>query len=408
MKVDNGTPTYYAYNAANELTEETTGGQTTYYQYDRCGNTVAKQEASGTTYYTYDTENLGACVGTLSRIDFPDGSHNYFAYDADSKRVSARTSEGYTEFVYQGPDMLKLLLERDEEGETQAHYTMGNGLETMPRANGDGIAPGDSSFYHYNHLGTTHELTDAEEAVTDTYRHDAWGVQLARTGTTLNPHTYVGRERYYRMPEAGLYHLGFREYAARTGRFTTVDPLLHGFLRPVTASMGRPRSRRGVELGVHLLLAYTAVRNHATAVSDPLGLLSLCREITQTVEYDLEAYKKPKKRGDQPWTRAWGTATRHEGDDCSCCEHTWYLGTSRIKIHCGGEYPGFVYCDVEELDPVKDVWDALPIIGDVFEWIIEHIPWILDPRDKFISPVDDCSIVIDVTKTRETRHVLCW
>ena len=75
VKVDSGTATYYTYNAANELTEETTEGQTTYYHYDRCGNTVAKQEASGTTYYVYDTENLGACVGTLSRIDFADGAH---------------------------------------------------------------------------------------------------------------------------------------------------------------------------------------------------------------------------------------------------------------------------------------------------------------------------------------------
>jgi len=116
VKVDNGTPTYYAYNAANELTEETTDGQTTYYHYDRCGNTVAKQEAAGTTYYQCDTENLGACVGTLWRIDFPDGSHNYFAYDADSKRVSKQDGDGFTEFIYRGPDMLKLLLERDEDG----------------------------------------------------------------------------------------------------------------------------------------------------------------------------------------------------------------------------------------------------------------------------------------------------
>ena len=165
-------------------------------------------------------------MGTLSRIDFADGGHNYFAYDADSKRVSKRDGDGFTEFVYQGPDMLKLFMVRDEQGETQAHYTMGQGLEAMRRANGDGIASGDSSFYHYNHLGTTQELTDADETVTDTYRHDAWGVPLARTGSTLNPHTYVGRERYYRMPEAILYHLGFRDYAPRLGRFTTLDPLL--------------------------------------------------------------------------------------------------------------------------------------------------------------------------------------
>jgi RHS repeat-associated protein len=218
VKVDNGTATYYTHNEANELLTETTNGQTTYYQYDRCGNTTAKQEPSGATYYQYDTENL------LTRIDFADGSHNYFGYDGDSKRVSARTSEGFTEFIYQGPDMLKLLLERDDQGVTQAHYTMGAGLEAMRRNTSSGIAAGASSFYHYNHLGTTHELTDASQTITDTYRHDAWGVLLAQTGSTVNPHTYVGRQRYYWMVGAGLYHLGLRDYRPRVGRFIAVDP----------------------------------------------------------------------------------------------------------------------------------------------------------------------------------------
>ena len=116
--------------------------------------------------------------------------------------------------------MMKLQLERDESEETVAHYTMGAGLEAMRRET--------SSFYHYNHLGTALALTGADEAVSDTYRHDAWGVLLASTGRTINPHTYVGRERYYRMPNAAMYHLGFRDYAQGLGRFTTVDPKRDG------------------------------------------------------------------------------------------------------------------------------------------------------------------------------------
>ena len=113
--------------------------------------------------------------------------------------------------------MLKLQLERDESEETVAHCTIGAGLEAMRRDT--------SSFYHYNHLGTTLALTGADEAVSDTYRHDAWGVLLASTGSTVNPHTYVGRERYYRMPEAAMYHLGFRDYAQGLGRHQVRGPL---------------------------------------------------------------------------------------------------------------------------------------------------------------------------------------
>jgi len=215
VKVVDGVPTYYTYNAANELLTETTEGETTYSHYDGCGNTVAKQEPSGTTYYRYNTENL------TTRIDFAAGGNSYYQYDADSKRVSQRTADGFRQFVYQGPDMLKLQLERDESEETVAHYTMGSGLEAMRRSEA-------SSFYHYNHLGTTLALTGADEAVSDTYRLDAWGVLLASTGSTVNPHAYVGQQRYYRMPNAGMYHLGFRDYAQGLGRFMTVDPVRYG------------------------------------------------------------------------------------------------------------------------------------------------------------------------------------
>ncbi len=211
VKVVDGTATYYSYNAANELLTEASGAETTYYHYDGCGNTVAKQETAGTTYYAYDTENL------LTRVDFAAGGHNYYTYDADSKRVTKQDSDGFREFIYQGPDMLKLQMERDESETTVAQYTMGDGLEAMRRS-------GTSSFYHYNHLGTTLALTGANEAVTDTYQHDAWGVLLGSTGATVNPHTYVGQQRYYRMPTADLYHLGFRDYAQGLGRFMTVDP----------------------------------------------------------------------------------------------------------------------------------------------------------------------------------------
>ena len=78
---------------------------------------------------------------------------------------------------------------------------------------------GVSHFYHYNHLGTTIALTASNQTVSDTYTHDAWGVLLSSTGSTVNPHTYVGRERYYLMPNADLYHLGFRDYNQALGRF---------------------------------------------------------------------------------------------------------------------------------------------------------------------------------------------
>ena len=86
--------------------------------------------------------------------------------------------------------MLKLFQEKDVVGQTVAQYTMGMGLESMRRGEA-------SSFYHYDALGSTQALTDGAEEVTDTYRFNAWGEVLGQTGTTANPHTYVGRNRCY-------------------------------------------------------------------------------------------------------------------------------------------------------------------------------------------------------------------
>ena len=230
VKVIDAAPTYYTYNEANQLETEKTAAGTTYYHHDGCGNTTAEQAAGGTTYLQYNTENL------LTRIDFPaGGGHAYYTYDGDSKRVSQRTADGYTGFVYQGPDMLALQLERNKAGTTQAHYTIGQGLESVRRSS-------TSHFYHYNHLGTTLALTASNQTVSDTYHHDAWGVLLSSTGSTVNPHTYAGRERYYRMANADLYHLGFRDYNQALGRFMTVDPMREGTTWYLYAS-GLPTNR---------------------------------------------------------------------------------------------------------------------------------------------------------------------
>jgi hypothetical protein len=211
----------------------------------------------------------------MTRIDFAGGGNSYYQYDADSKRVSQRTAEGFRQFVYQGPDMLKLQMERDESEETVAHYTMGAGLEAMRRDSA-------SSFYHYNHLGTALALTGADEAVSDTYRHDAWGVLLASTGSTVNPHTYVGRERYYRMPNAEMYHLGFRDYAQGVGRFMTVDPLVKmpWHVRSRTAWLisrvgAQRRSLPPAWLPENVLAKYGYAINEPVSFIDPNGAIPL-------------------------------------------------------------------------------------------------------------------------------------
>jgi len=238
----NGEKTYYTYDNCKQLTHEITDGVPTYYQYDGCGNQTAKQEGAGTTYFQYDHENL------MTQIDFPDASHNYFSYDADGKRTSIGDSEGYRKLIYQGPDMLALMQERDASNDPIAQYTMGLGLESMRRGGEGDLDNGSTSFFHYDALGSTQELTNAGENVTATYRYNAWGQILVHTGTTTNPHTYGGRARYYEVPTVQFHLLGLRFYDPALGRFVTTDliitvnPYVYGTSRP--AAMMDPSGLR--------------------------------------------------------------------------------------------------------------------------------------------------------------------
>ncbi len=182
------------------------------------GNLIHRQTPAGNMYFDYDGENH------MVHRAWGANSHAYYSYDADGKRVRIHPHNVTpTVFVYQGPDMLRLQMEKRDNGDTVAEYTIGarGGLEAQRRGE-------DTSVYHFDMLGSTLALTDADEAVTDTYRYEAWGDVLASTGNTTNRHTWVGRERYIMTRNSDLALLGLRYYMPSIGRFTTRDPARWG------------------------------------------------------------------------------------------------------------------------------------------------------------------------------------
>lgn len=84
---------------------------------------------------------------------------------------------------------------------------------------------GVSNFYHSDGEGSTRQLTDANQNVTDEYVYDSWGNLITSSGTTQNPLKYVGQRNYRTNGESGLMLLGRRYYNSPEGRFTAVDPL---------------------------------------------------------------------------------------------------------------------------------------------------------------------------------------
>ena len=77
-------------------------------------------------------------------------------------------------------------------------------------------------YYGYDGLGTVRYLTDTASTpnVTDTYTYDAFGIQIASTGSTENNYRYTGEQMDH---DLGLYYLRARYLNPATGRFWTMD-----------------------------------------------------------------------------------------------------------------------------------------------------------------------------------------
>ncbi len=255
-------------------------------------------------YFDYDGENH------MVHKAWGASAHSYYSYDADGKRVRMHPHNVTpTVFIYQGPDMLRLQMEKRENGDTVAQYTMGarGALEAQHRGE-------TSSVYHFDMLGSTLALTGANQAVTDTLRYEAWGDVLASTGNTTNRHTWVGRERYVMTRTSDIALLGLRHYMPGIGRFTTLDP--------VVAGTGR----------------HVYVRNSPDVLVDPIGLQEQglqppiidpdCGDLSKAVETSLSMIRRQVEAGCL-------------GDPCAgaareVLDRLSGAGRQPLQIRCGG------------------------------------------------------------------------
>lgn len=220
--------------------------------YDSNGNTTV----SGTTNYQYDVMNHLTNVNTGQII---------MAYDGDGNRVSKKVNGVTTYYLVddRNPSGYAQVVEEYQGTKLSRVYDFGLDLISQRQ-----VVSGTVSYYGYDGHGSIRFLTDASGSVTDTYAYDAYGLLVAKTGSTPNNYLYCGEQW---DADLGLYYLRARYLNPNTGRFWSMDsfsgnkqnPLsLHKYLYcsdgPINACDPSGHSELACELGTMALRAFIA------------------------------------------------------------------------------------------------------------------------------------------------------
>jgi RHS repeat-associated protein len=209
---DNGALTQSAFNAANELMVTTPAtGFPTSSTYDPNGNLTVQNTGGVLSTNTWSPENR--------LLNYASGATNEsYQYSQDGLRKEKTNSSGTTLFTW---DEQNVLLETNTSNAVQARYTNYPGYwGGLASQNQSGV----SSYYGFDSQGCTRILVSAAGQVTDSYSNKVFGEELEAGSGTVNPHTYVGIQRY-RQQTNGSYLLSVRLLNPFTGSFISLDPI---------------------------------------------------------------------------------------------------------------------------------------------------------------------------------------
>jgi RHS repeat-associated protein len=204
----NGTTVNYTYDKNNRLILEDSNT----YTYDNNGNIILKAGTGETVSYFYDYNNGLKSAVTTNEAGTLTVEYNY---DIDGIRVE-KIVDGINVSRYtvdKNRIYAQVLEERDSDGKLVVSYVYGDDLISQKR--------GDvTNYYHFDGLGSTRALTDAEGKITDTYTYGAFGTLIEVTGNTLNEYLFTGQQYDNNV---GFYYLRARYMNPSIGRFQTMD-----------------------------------------------------------------------------------------------------------------------------------------------------------------------------------------
>ena len=142
-------------------------------------------------------------------------------YDGDGNRVSETVAGVTTEYLVDdlNPTGLPQVLDEIVSGSVTRTYAYGWQRVSENQKISGTWTP---SFYGYDGHGNVRFLTNTSGTVGNTYQFDAFGNQIASTGTTPNNYLFSGEQF---DGSTNLLYLRARYYRMPTGRFLTRDPV---------------------------------------------------------------------------------------------------------------------------------------------------------------------------------------
>jgi RHS repeat-associated protein len=229
------------------------------FRYDANGNQTGwDDDTNGTRRnIVWDEENRIQSV-------FDNGQEKTYKYDDKGARVIKRGPQGETVYVNQ------YFTIRNREIGTKHVFAGSTRLvsklmkQDKPGANPQGKTPveKDLYFFHPDHLGSSHYITDTQGQLFEHLEYFAFGETWVEesSNTQRTPYLFTGKEF---DEETQLYYFGARYYDPRTSVWQSTDPALTKFIESQVDNMGvyRPANLN--------LFSYTI--NNPVRLTDPDG-----------------------------------------------------------------------------------------------------------------------------------------
>jgi RHS repeat-associated protein len=262
----------FAYDALNRLTSASgtfaSGGEglpapvSETYRYDATGNLLEKAgvvqsyadpvhpsavtSRSDGRSFTYDPN--GAMVTGAGKVLSWDADNRLiaiqgvdsatFAYDHAGGRVRKVTTAGTTRYPFPGYEI-------DPGGVAIAYLKLGDEILAVRKSTDERL------FYHSDHLGGVHIVTDLTGSRVQLIEYSPWGEVSRVEGHAELSKRFTGKE--LDDPELGLHYYGGRYYSALLARFISPDPIRQDARDP------------------QALNPYAYVRNNPVNLTDPSG-----------------------------------------------------------------------------------------------------------------------------------------